>query len=219
MTVSSEVDICNLSLDLLNQKPITTIETPTTSTEETCARWYDQTRRQALRRHPWNFASKRIILAASSTDPVFGWSKAFDLPDGYIRLMHVNESVIIRDNPVPQSFYTVEGGQILIGDGLNTTSSGQLRLVYVSNFTNVPQMDPSFIDYLSVLLAKNLAYKFTQSNSTVERTDALMEKAEAVARSMNGQENPPKRIERSRTRASRRNSGSVRNLDGIIVFT
>lgn len=218
MTVSSEVDLCNLTLDLLNQAPITSIEIPKTSTEETCARWYDQTRRQALRRHPWNFAVKRVILAPNATTPPFGWQKAFDLPTDYIRLKHLNESIIVRDSPVAASLYSVEANQILIGDISGVSDTTQLRLVYISDFKTVTRFDPSFIDYFVVLMAKNISYKFTQSNSTIERTDKLMDKAEKVARAINGQENPPKRVERSRNRGVRRNSGRARNLDGTIVF-
>jgi len=217
MTISSSVDLCNLSLDLLNTHSIVSIDTPTTATEELCERWYTQTRKQALRRHPWNFARKRVILAASAIDPVFGWSKGFDLPSDYIRLMYLNESVQVLDNPVPSHLFTVEDGQVLIGN-LGNLENSELRLVYVRDFTTVTQMDPSFINYFSILLAQNMSYKTTQSNSTIQRLDALMKDAEGVARSMNGQENPPKRVERSRNRAVRRNTGRVFNLDGTIVF-
>lgn len=217
MTVSSDVDISNLALDLLNVKPIGSIETPTNPTEEMMSRWFDQTRRTALRRHPWNFAGKRVILAPDATDPIFGWDKQFTLPTDYIRVMHLNESVATLDTPIPQSLYTVEGGKILIGN-LSTQDTTQLRLVYVSDFTNVPQMDPFFIDYFSTLLAQNVSYKVTQQNSAVERVNALMKEAEQKARAMDGQENPPKRVQRSRNRAARRNVSGVRNFDGTIVF-
>ena len=219
MTVSSEVDICNLSLDLLNVKPISSIDTPSGATAELCARWYDQTRRQALRRHPWNFAAKRVVLAPNATPPEFGWLNAFDLPSDFIRMMHINEFAIERDNPVPTSLFTIENDQILIGSLLNGSNSNELRLVYVSNFTTVTKMDPSFIDYFSALLAKNMAYKITQSNSALQRIDAVMDKAATEAKTLNGQDNPPKRIERSRNRAIRRSGARATNLDGTIVFT
>ena len=217
MTVSSEVDIANLALDLNNVAPIGSIETPTNPTEELMQRWYDHVRRLALRRHPWNFAGERVILAPDATDPVFGWDKQFTLPADYIRIMHLNESVQTLDTPIPTSLYNVEGGKIQIGS-LSTQDTTQLRLVYVSDFTNVPQMDPAFVDYFSTLLAQQTSFKVTQQNSAVERTNALMKEAEDRARSMDGQENPPKRIERSRNRAARRNVSGFRNFDGIIVF-
>lgn len=217
MATTSDVDVCNLALDLLNVAQITSIETPTTSTEELCSRWYDQTRREALRRHAWNFAGKRVILAPDATDPIFGYSAQFTLPTDYIRIMYLNESVIQFDNPIPPSRFTVEDGRILIGDILGTDPA-QVQLIYVSDFKAVPQMDPSFISYFSALLAQNMSYKLTQQNSAVERVNALMERAEDRARAMDGQENPPKRIERSRNRRARRQVGSVKNFDGTIVF-
>ena len=131
--------------------------------------------------------------------------------------MYLNESVQTLDTPIPQSLYKVEDGRILIGS-ISTQDTTQLRLVYVSDFTNVPQMDPSFIDYFVALLSQKTAFKLTQSNSAVERANALMKEAEQVARAMDGQENPPKRIQRSRNRAARRNVSGVRNFDGTIVF-
>ena len=217
MTNSSDVDVSNLSLSMLNVKRISTIENPVTPTEELMSLWYDQTRRQALRRHPWNFAGTRIILAPDSEDPLFGYSAQFTLPSDYIRIMYLNESVIQFDSPVSSNRYTVEGGKIKIG-GLLGADPTQLQLIYVKDFTSVPQMDPLFIDYFSTLLAQNVSYKLTQQNSAVERVNALMEQAEERARSMDGQENPPRRIERSRNRRARRNIGTVTNLDGTIVF-
>ena len=103
-----------MALDHLNVKPIVSIETPSNSTEELCARWYDQSRREALRRYPWNFAAKRIILAPDATDPVFGYSKQFTLPADFIRMKYINQSVLVRDNPIPASSYTIEDNKILI---------------------------------------------------------------------------------------------------------
>lgn len=218
MTVSSEVDICNLALDHLNTKAISSIDPPNTSLEELCARWYDQTRRWCLRRYPWNFATKRVILAPDATDPPFGWSKAFTLPADFIRLKYLNESDLVRDNPIPTARFSLEEGKILVGEGSGLSSLDQLRVVYIADFETVSQMDSTFIDFFAVALAQNMSYKLSQSNSNVERLNALMEKSQAAARAMNGQDNPPRRIERSRSRRARRSRSGVRNFDGTIVF-
>lgn len=215
--VSSPVDVCNLSCDLLQIDSITSIDTPESATEEAFARWYDHTRRDALRRHSWNFASKRQVLAKSSSAPEFGYSSKFELPSDYIRLLYIAESNINYDNPIPSRNYTVEDNHILTGN-LTSQDSDSLSLVYVYDFTNVPKMDALFIDYFSTMLAQKLAYSLTQSNTNIQRLDALMEAAEAKARAMDGQENPPKRVERSRHLAARRRVSSPRNYDGLIIF-
>ncbi len=59
---STDVDICNLALDLLKQNKtvVTDITTTPTSEEEiTCARWYDATREALIRSHFWWFGRKR----------------------------------------------------------------------------------------------------------------------------------------------------------------
>jgi len=217
MATTSPVDICNLALSLLNVSPIVSIDTPENQTAELCALWYDQVRREALRRHPWNFAIKRAVLAANATAPAFGYQSAFDLPSDYIRLTQLNETDGYNDMAVKPDRYRIEDNQVLIGQ-YSTSSGTSLRLVYVSDFTSVAKMDASFIDYFVTLLGQKFAYSITQSNSTVERLDALMEKAESRARSMDGQENPPRRIQRSNARRARRNVSGYRNYDGFVVF-
>ena len=86
------VDICNLSLSILSQggekgNYVANIDTPTTNEEYLCKKHFPQQRRATLRGHPCNFAIKRVQLAASATAPIFGFSKAFDLPADYIRFL------------------------------------------------------------------------------------------------------------------------------------
>ena len=59
-TVSSAVGICNLALDTLKQESVANIESPVSIEESLCARWYDVTRRELLRSHPWSFARTRV---------------------------------------------------------------------------------------------------------------------------------------------------------------
>ena len=214
---NSEVGICNLALSLLNVNPITSIEVPDTANEELCALWYDQTRQEALRRQPWNFAVKRVVLAASSEQPAFGDGTFFNLPSDFIRMKWINESNLRLNDAVPHGRYSIEGGKILLSNRLSGDTA-ELRLVYISDFKTVSRMDAAFIGYFTHLLAQNLAYPVTQSNTTVERTNSLMERAETIARAIDGQDNPPKIIERSRAIAARNSRGRVINLDGRILF-
>ena len=77
---SSEVDVSNLSLDLLKQAPVVQLDPPTTTTEQLLNRWYHQTRRATLRAHSWNFATKRITITPTGTAPLFGFTHAYNLP-------------------------------------------------------------------------------------------------------------------------------------------
>lgn len=216
---SSKVEICNLALDLLQvDDPVTDIDNPSTKTEETCSRWYDSTRQQALRAHSWNFAIKRESLAKDVTAPAFGYSAAFNLPADYIRLMYATMNDVNVEQMIDPQSYAVEGNQILIG-GIRSVTPDTLNIVYTSDFTNVPKFDPLFTAYLYTLLAQNMAYSLTQSNTNIQRINGLMDQVESKAKAMDGQESPPRRRESSKALSARSRVGSHRNRDGYIIFS
>ena len=202
---NSKAAICNLALDYLlqtNEEVITNIDSPNTQTEVTCARWYDTTRRSILRRHPWNFASKRVVLTATGVAPAFEFTLAYNVPVDFIRLNTINEQSSF--DPDFKLDYGFENNQILT----RGTSGETLNVRYVFDFVNVVSMDPIFIDLFAIELALRMAYKFTSSNTNVERLAGLQAQKLAEAQSIDGQERPPSRIERSPALTSRRLLGS-----------
>lgn len=213
---NSSAVICNIALDKLlqtNEQPVTNIESPTTETEKICARHYDFSRRKALRRKPWNFALKRAKLLQSTETPEFGFDYQYNLPVDFIRLANIFEDDDSLKEPEFPEPFEVEGGKILT----NGDAGAVLRIRYVWDFTSVVKMDPLFIDLLAVMLAKDMAYKFTSSQSDVQRLDALEREALAAAGAIDGQERPPTRIERSRARSRRRQLGSNVRTDSRFI--
>lgn len=209
----SKSDICNLALDYLlqsNEKTVTNIEAPVTSTEVICARWYDVTRKSLLRKHPWHFATKRAVLTPDATAPLFGFDNAYNLPNDFVRLVSIEDPDTGIE--ILNSQYQIENNQILTGRLLGSSSSTNgvqsLNIRYVYDFTDVSRMDTTFIDVFAMDLALRISYKFTSSNPDVKRIERLLTNALQAARSINGQERPPTRIERSRVRAVRRRLGS-----------
>lgn len=214
MSINSSTDIGNLALDLLHAGTVLDIENPSNPTEEILNRWYDQTRKKCLREHSWNFAIKRQVLAASATDPAFGYAKQFPLPADFLRLLYISTDLATdRETILPSSAYQVENNAILITNTYGNSTS--LNLVYVSDFQTVSQMDPLFIDYLAHELAIAVAYKVTENNTNVQRIEALAEKRGAIARAIDGQERPATRIQRSKAINARRR-GSQRDAHRII---
>ncbi len=187
---TSKAAICNLALDYLKTDgSVVNIDTPPfTKNESICARWYDFTRRALLRKHAWNFASKRSQIARNSTDPAFRFADAYDLPNDFIRLISLGE----REDLGREKEYKVENGQILLDN-----SGAALKLRYVFEITDVVKFDALFVKVLALDLALNLAFKFTSGASALRNiTDFLItERSEAYA--IDGQEQPPKRIEKS----------------------
>lgn len=214
MAITSSTDICNLALDLLSSGNIQDVENPSNPTEELLARWYDQSRRKVLREHPWNFASKRIQLAASSTDPVFGYSTQFPLPADFIRVLTINDSIYTVDIPASSDLFKVEAGHILISNLFSDSTT--LNLLYVCDYTDVGGMDPLFIDVLAYEIALSVAYKIAESNGNIQRIAELAKERKALAKAVDGQESPPKVVERSRLRYVRRNNNANANSHRIV---
>lgn len=200
---TSEVDICNLALDHLKEQNITSIETPNTKVEAICANWYDHTRRVVLRKHIWNFAIKRASLARLTTTPAFGWNYEYQLPTDFIRFVTIGENY-----PTRTEDYQLEGRKILVDDVLNSSTSTALKLKYIYDFTIVSQMDPLFINVLSVELAMNMSYRITGSSTNRRELRAILKEIAPESYSIDGMERPPTRIERSRNLRRRRAIGT-----------
>ncbi len=193
---NNQTDICNLALDHLNVSAITSIDTPTSKNEQLCARWYEQTKRATLRAHTWNFAMKRVQLAALSTAPLFEFDTQYALPSDYIRLVRIGFDTHYK-------YYGVEEGKLLVN-----SADIALPFRYVYNITNISKMDALFIDAWAANLAIRLAYPITGSNSSVERVGKFLAGTMDLARNVDGQERPPRRYERSRFKDARRRYGT-----------
>lgn len=215
MAVNSSTDICNLALDLLSAETIQDVETDTSATASILNRWYDQARKKLLREHPWNFAIKRLILAANSTTPAFGYSAEFNVPADFIRVLAIGTDLSVdKETLLPNDAYQFENNKILLNEYYGNATA--LRLIYVFDNTNVSQFDPMFVDLLAHELALSVAYKITETNSNVERIQALYKERSRLAKSIDGQERPPVRVERSRALAARRRAGSTHRTDRIM---
>lgn len=186
MTVS-KTDVCNLALSYLNQDFITDFESGTTKTDRVCRLWYDHARKFALRSASWNFASKRAKLPKSTTVPVFDYEAAYKLPSDFVRLTIQGSDLEGRD-------YVIEDGYLLV----NGYSENSIGIKYVYNLEIVAKMDPLFIDYFAACLAKRICKPITGSTQEASYLSQLESNCKAVAVGVDGQERPPKRIEKSK---------------------
>ncbi len=200
MAVTSSTDICNLAQDLLSGAIINDVENPVTSTESLYERWYDQSRKKTLREHPWNFAIKRKIIAASSTDPEFGYTKSFPVPNDFIRLLtlETDEGSLLSS----ENFQFEDGNILMSGD------ASSVRLRYIYDIEDVSKFNAMYIQYLALDIALSVAYKITESNTNVDRIAQLLKQQGQMTRAISGQERQPTRIQRSRNVDRRRSLSS-----------
>jgi len=154
MTAVSETKICNRALQKVGAARITSL-TENSSEARACNMVYELLRDAELRAHPWNFAGKRIQLAASAEVPAFGKAYEYPLPVDFLKLREDDVPTYSRD-------WIIEGKKILTDEG------GPLNVRYTKRVTDVTEMDPLYVESLACRIAIELCEELTQSNSKKE---------------------------------------------------
>jgi hypothetical protein len=212
-TAVSPVEVCNLAFDLLRHKDKCTSLTAAnlSDTEALAARWYDTTRRSSLRAFPFNFARKRASVPRDTlTPPAFGYSDAYVLPNDYISLLCAGTDA---DDDYTTD-YDVENGQLLI----NGEGAAVYPIIYCFDNTLVAQWDPIFLDLMTAELAVRFSNSLTGVNKSMKDINSWRRELRAMARSKNGQENPPKVRHVSPIVNARRQLGSLTSYNPTKLF-
>lgn len=177
--MASDVDIANRALQKLGAERITSL-TQDSENARAVNLCFTAVRDAELRSHPWNFAIKRLQIAADATAPSFGYDNAYTLPSDCLRLLPPDNAT--NYNTLD---WQIEGKKIL------TNESGSLDIRYIKRETDPNQYDSLFVEALSCKLAIELCEQLTQSNSKAQivRDDYI--RAIRDARKLNAFENLP----------------------------
>lgn len=183
MPATSEVQICSNALLMLGQNPIASLTEPTdpgvTSNSVTlCANLWPTVRDAVLRSHPWNVATKRVVLAYEAVTPAFDWSYSFLLPSDCLRVLSVGRDADGAIN------YQVENSRIYTDESI-------AYLRYIFQLTDVTKFDALLTLAMTAAMAANLAYPVTKSQTQQDMMFKLFADHIKRARSVNGQEDPP----------------------------
>ena len=176
--MASEVDICNIALSNLGERPISA-RNDQNQRARACDNRFDDVRDLVLRSHVWNCALKREQLTSSATAPVWGYSVAYPKPAKMLRLISVKE------NEYP---FKIEGENIV-------TNSTSLNILYIEQVTDTAKYDALLIQAIALRLATEIAQDITGKTQLKE---ALMRKYREVmseARSADAAEGTPQKIE------------------------
>ncbi len=204
----SEVDVVNLALARIGQKPIASIEGDDLSwPADVMARHYPMTRRRLLRGpRIYNFAKHYGVATVDSTvTPSFGFSYAYKLPNDFLRLLGLGD-VTINDDVDAQD-YDVVGRHIFTDEG----DGASLKLYYIKDETVVGKWDAIFVNLMRLELAKDVAFAFTLKPSLVTALDEELKDVRLEAGAVAGQEKPPRRLMRSKYVDGRRLGGGSRD--------
>ncbi len=188
-SISNPVNICNMALDQLRQRTrVSSITEPTTETEATMAQWYDITRQALLREYIWRFAKARKTISRTGS-PEFDWASAYRAPNDFIRLLSVNGHTEVHQ----YQDYDIEGRDILLQNNNPT-----INIRYIRDCEDVALFDPLFKMMLAYQLAWNVSYKFTLQKGVKEDISKYLAMQEPKLATINAQERPPIRIQRSK---------------------
>lgn len=208
--VKTAVDICNMAMDHLNQKAnISNIENPVTDNEILFARHYWAVLEFVLRNYVWNFAKgRKVIMRDPLATPEFDYTDAYKLPNDFLRLISYgnHENLIGLD-------FDIVGDHLL----LNNDNSPDVRLRYIKRIADVKQFDSGFVHLFSLYLALNIAFKLTAKQTLIDRLAKRIELFEAKIVSIDGQEKPPVRIQRSKYNRARNGVGTY-SASKYLVF-
>lgn len=184
--MASDVEIINNALSMLGEKNITSL-TDNTVRARQAATLYGPTRDSVLRAHPWKCAIVRKQLAQLSTNPVYSWGHAFQLPaDPYcLRVVSMNENQAWGESGEQ---WDVEGRTLV-------TNAGTANIKYVSRITDPNQYDSNLYECFALLLASKLAPLITGKDTTGVGLYKIYAQALQQARTVNGQEGTARRVD------------------------
>lgn len=94
MSITSDIDVCNMTLNLIgNSSTVANIISPTDPKETTFAIWFDVARQFLLRAYAPNFAKDRrrfIQIAGGEKD---GYAYAYQIPNDCLLVLGIGDLV------------------------------------------------------------------------------------------------------------------------------
>jgi len=175
---NTDISICSNALLRLGDAPISSFN-ESNDRSRLARNTYLSMRDAVLARHPWNCATRRVVLSPDATAPAFDWEARFLLPADCLRILSVGERGEGDD-------YEVEDGYILM-DG----DTCRLRYVY-----RAPEAkwDPLLVESMTEAMRRVFAYPLTGGQNMEATIFQIADEIVRAARAVDGQENPPEML-------------------------
>lgn len=145
---TSSVQIANMALTGVGATRITALDQACEEARHVNA-VYDPMLEEVQAAHPWNFTVTREELALLAEAPEFGWSYAFQLPTGCLRVLGTD----LDENGYP---WVIENGKLL-------TDQTTVKIKYIKKITDTTQFSPAFVNAFAARLEAELAFPLSQN--------------------------------------------------------
>ncbi len=135
------------------------------------------------------------------TPYIFGYKNAYILPTDFLRLHFIGDDAT-RDY---KKNYEIQGDENE-GTRLYIENSGavSLNISYIKNTEKVSGFDSLFVILLAAELANNISYRFDLKSITIQRLETTLIEKRIEAKAVNGQDQPPVRVQSSKFINARR---------------
>lgn len=207
--VNSKTDICNMALDYIGVKNITSFDEDTKAGLE-CRRWYDLVRKELLINLNASFSIARAVLSVdlnyktiSVDDKCYGYENAFVLPKDCLFVLNVGDMLNVTEKQIE--------GKYLFADFVDNCP-----IRYIKDVTDISSYDAGFVKLFALKLAEQICFPLTNDN---ERTNYIMQLAERqyiYASSKYGNDNKITVVNIPRFRNSRHNHSIVPTSNRIV---
>jgi len=172
--MASKVSICNQALVRIGVDTITSL-TETSEQARLCNAIFDQSLDYLVQLFPWSFALVRASLAESTSEPLYEWSHAYQLPtDPFcLRIVSVEEDVAYRK----------EGRMIY-------TNNESLNIKYIKKISDINELSSAFMEAMVFYVASQLALPLTQNATLANAMEMKFQNSVHKARLVDSQESP-----------------------------
>lgn len=204
--MSIRIDICNIALNLLATRPLTSIEDDSDTAIAIKTNYY-LARDSLLEEADWSFSIRRFIPAMLTDEPSFGPAKAFAIPSDIMRVVTVDYNKDSFGVPwsaralhLNQAEWAVESGYI-VSDSEAIYCRGVRRIEDEGIYSAL------FATTLAARIAMMACYSITKSNTRFNELSAMYAGLVADAQTMDGLQGRNTRIRRDNLQRARTTGG------------
>lgn len=188
MSSISPVAICSNALQLLGAAPIASFDEDS-KWAGVAANLWPLVRDALLRAHPWNCATRRVILAPLVEKPPFDYGFQFQLPGDWLKTVQVGRRGYTLD-------FRTEGRMIL-------AHVNALPLVYIWRNETTNTWDDGLVEVATKKMQAALAYPVTASTSLRDSLTVEAQQMLKSAKAGDGQDDPPEEFPESEFQRAR----------------
>jgi len=185
--MTSQVEICNLALGHIGQRPITAI-TEQTVQAEACSRIWDSCLKETLRGHDWTFATAIIPLALITTVDYtdLGWLYVYAYPANCVAMWHLYNIATI-DKGAGEPFREIYDSTLNQKIILTNTELAYGEYTFFVQDTSL--FDANFVTALGYRMAADLAMALNGDTELAKGMIAVFNTTISEAERMSAYEN------------------------------